>query len=83
VARRDGTRIQPLLDPHLRVGSRGEGILLEIPAYLRLSEGKQLLSLISVPMAVEFEQILACCSLEPCCFAVIAMLCVVTTSKTH
>ena len=26
--------------PHLRVGSGGEGVLLEIPAYLRLSEGK-------------------------------------------
>ena len=27
--------------PHLRFGSRAEGILLEIPAYLRPSEGKQ------------------------------------------
>jgi len=28
--------------PHLRVGSGGDGSLLEIPAYLRCSEGKQL-----------------------------------------
>jgi len=34
----------PLPRPHLRVGSGGEGILLEIPVYLRPSESKQLLS---------------------------------------
>jgi len=27
--------------PHLRVGQGGKGILLEIPAYLRFSKGKQ------------------------------------------
>ena len=59
---------------HLRVGSGGEGTLLEIPAYLRPSEGKQLLSFISVPTAVVFEQILACCILGLCCSAVIAVL---------
>ena len=33
----------PLLPrPHLRVGSGGEGISLEIPAYLRPSKGKQI-----------------------------------------
>ena len=37
----------PLPKPHLRVGSGQEGILLEIPAYLRPSEGKQLLSFVS------------------------------------
>lgn len=31
----------PLPRPHLRVGSGGGGILLQIPAYLRLSKGKQ------------------------------------------
>jgi len=30
-----------LLRPHLRVGSRGEDILLKILVYLRPSEGKQ------------------------------------------
>ena len=59
---------------HLRVGSGGKGIFLEIPAYLRCSEGKPHLSFISVPMAVAFEQILTCRSLGPCCSAVIAVL---------
>jgi len=45
--------------------------LLEIPAYWWPSEDKQLLSFISMPVAVAFEQILACCSLGPCCSAVI------------
>ena len=35
----------PLPSLHLRVGSGGEGVLLEIPAYLRPSKGKQLFSL--------------------------------------
>jgi len=64
----------PLPSPHLRAGSGGEGISLEIPAYLRPSEGKQLLSFISVPTAVAFGQIFTCCSLGPCCSAVIAVL---------
>lgn len=51
-----------------------KGLSLEIPAYLRPSEGKQLLSFISVPLAVAFEQILTCCSLGSCCSAVIAAL---------
>jgi len=50
------------------------GILLEIPVYLRPSEGKQLLSFASLLVAVAFEQILICCSLKPCCSAVIAVL---------
>jgi len=49
----------PLPRPHLRAGGGGEGILLEVRVYLRPSEGKQLLSFSSVPMAVVFEQILA------------------------
>jgi len=44
-----------LPSPHLRVGSGGEGILLEIPACWRPSEGKQLLSFIFVPTAVASE----------------------------
>jgi len=64
----------PLLRANLRVGSGGEGILLEILAYLRPSEGKQLLSSTSVPKAVAFERILTCYSLGPCCSAVIAAL---------
>lgn len=43
--------------------------MLEIPAYLSSFRGKQLLSLISV--AVDFEQIFACCSLWLCCCTII------------
>ena len=64
----------PLPRPHLRVGSGGKDILLEIPTYLRPSKAKQLLSFISVPTAVAFEQILTCCSLGPCYFAVVTVL---------
>ena len=67
----------PLLRPHLRVGSGGKGILLEIPAYLRSFESKQFLSFMSVPTAVVFDQILTCCSLGSCCSAVIAGLSIV------
>ena len=56
------------------VGSGSEGLSLELPVSLRPSEGKQLLSFISVPTAVVFEQILACCILGLCCSAVIAVL---------
>ena len=38
----------PLPRPHLRVGSGNKSNLLEIPVYLRPSEGKQFLSFISV-----------------------------------
>jgi len=47
--------------------------MLEIFVYLRPSEGKHLLSFISVPMAVVCEQIFACYSLGPCCSALIAL----------
>ena len=50
----------PLPRPHLRVGSGDKGILLEIPAYLRPSEGKQLLSVISAPTAALFGLVLIC-----------------------
>ena len=62
----------PLPRPHLRTASGGEGFLLEIPVYLQPSEGKQPLSIISVPMAVAFEQILTCCSLGP--FSLLSLL---------
>ena len=58
-----GILAPPLPRPHLSVGSGGKGILLEIPVYPHPSEGKLLLSFISVP--VVFEQILTC-SLGPC-----------------
>lgn len=60
--------------PHLRIVSGGEGILLGIPAYLRPSEGKQVLSLISVPVFATSECILTCYSLGHCYYAVIATL---------
>ena len=67
----------PLPRPHLGVGRGVESILLEVPAYLRPFEGKQILSFVSVSTAVVFEQVLACCSLGPCFFAVIAVICAV------
>ena len=69
------SQVPPLPRPHLRVGSGNKSNLLEIPVYLRPSEGKQFLSFISV--FVVFEQTLACCSLGPCFFAVIAVICAV------
>jgi len=60
----------PLPSPHLRVGSGGIGVLLEIPVLLRPSEGKQIISFVSVLGAVVFEQILTYCSLGPCCSAI-------------
>jgi len=62
----------PLPRPHLRVGSGGKEILLELPACPRPSEGRQLF--ISVLTAFVFEQILTCRSLGPCCSAFIAEL---------
>jgi len=44
----------PLPRPLLRVGSGGEGILLEIPVYLRPSGGKQLFFFIPVSLAFAF-----------------------------
>ena len=64
----------PLPKPHLRVGSGDKGISLEIPVYLMPSEGKQLISFISVPTAVAFEQIFTSCIIGPCCSAVTALL---------
>jgi len=52
----------PLPRPHLRVGNGSNAVLLEMPAYLRSSEGKQLLSFTSVHVDVAFEQTITCCS---------------------
>lgn len=50
----------PFPKGHLRVGPGGEVILLEIPVYLRSSEGKQFLFFVFfVLMAVVLEQVLA------------------------
>jgi len=48
--------------------------------YLRPSKGKQLLSFISVPMAVAFEKTLTGCRLGTCCSAVIAAISIVLQS---
>ena len=64
----------PLPRPHLRVGSEGKGFLLEVPAYLRPSEGEWIFSLISVPSAAAYEHLLLYSSLGPCCSAVTAVL---------
>ena len=61
----------PLPRPHLRVGSGGNGVLLEISTYMKPFEGKQgFFSFVSVSTAV-FGLILACYSLGPYCSAVI------------
>jgi len=70
--------VKPLFIPSqtsFRVGGGCKSILLEIPAYLRSSKGKQLLSFIFVPIVVLFEQVPTCCSLGPCCSASRALLC--------
>jgi len=66
----------PLLRPHLRVGSGGEGIFLVIPAYLRPSKGKETFPFVSVFVAAAFGLIFACCGLGLCYPALIAVLCV-------
>jgi len=60
------------LRPYLRVDSGG--ILIELTACLRPSQGKQLLCFVSAPTAVAFEQVLVCCSLGLCYSAVIPVL---------
>ena len=62
----DLTQDPPLPRPHLRAGSGDKDVLMEVPMYLRSSKGKQLLSFVSVPTAVAFEQVFACCSLGLC-----------------
>jgi len=64
----------PLPRPHLKVGSGGEGILLEIPAYLRPLKGKQLFFFVSMSTAAALGLILTCCSLGLCHPAIIAVL---------
>lgn len=67
----------PLPSSHLRAGSGGVGLLLKVLAKVWSSEGKYhfflLLLLLPVLMAIDFEQILTCSILGPCCSAVIAM----------
>jgi len=70
----DLTQDPPLPRPHLRAGSGDKDVLMEIPVYLRPSKGKQLLSFVSVPTAVAFEHIFACCSLRLCSSATTAAL---------
>jgi len=62
-----------LLRPHLRVGSGGECVLVEIPVYLRPSEGKHLYSFVSAS-AASLGLILTCCSLGLCYSTVIAVI---------
>ena len=60
--------------PYLRVGSGGKNFLLKVPAYLRPSEGEQILSFVSVLTAALDEQILFYSSLGPYCSADVAVL---------
>ena len=66
-------QVQPSPSPHLSAISGDESILLEIPAYLRPSKGKQLFSFVSASTAAALELILTCRSLGLCCPAVIAV----------
>jgi len=54
----------PLASIHLRVGSGGEGISLEISAYLRSSKGKLMgfFSFVSGSIAAAFGLVHICCS---------------------
>ena len=62
-----GWRQDPTLPrPHIRAGSGGKDILLEIPDYWRSSKGKQIFfffSSASVSTAAAFGLVLTCCSL--------------------
>ena len=49
-------------------------VSLAVSVHLRPCEGKQLLSLVSVPIAVVFVQVLTCCSRGLCYSVVIALL---------
>jgi len=72
----------PLPRSHLRVGSGVEGISLEIPAYLRPSEGKHLSSFVSASTAAALELILTCCSLRLCYPAVISVFSIMLRNYT-
>lgn len=56
MTRRGGTESNPS-QAHLRLGSGSEDILLEVSAYVRLSEGEQLFSFVSASMSAAFELI--------------------------
>jgi len=67
----------PLPRPHLRAGSGGEGISLDIPAYWKSSKGKQVFfsfSFVSVFTAATFGLVLICCSLGLCHLTIFAVL---------
>jgi len=64
----------PLPRPHLRAGSGGKGILLEIPADLRPSKGKQLFPFVSASMAAAFGVVLIRCSQRLCYPTIIAVI---------
>jgi len=57
----------PLSRPRLRAGSGGEGISLEVPAYLRPSKGKQLLSFVCGGCTWVYPRLLQPKALPPCC----------------
>ena len=63
----------PLLRLHLRVGSGGRGISLDIPLYLRLCKGKQFFFVFASTVA-EFGLFLICYSLGLCYSATITVL---------
>ena len=65
--------LEPGSSPYLRVGSGGEGFLLEILAYLRPSKGMCISSFVSASMAAAFGLILICSSLWLCHSSIIAM----------
>jgi len=68
------SQYSPLPRPHLRVSSGGEGISLEIPAYLSPSKGKRIFFFSFVSVAAAFGLILVCCSIGLRCPAIVAVL---------
>ena len=66
-------QVQPSPSPHLSAISGDESILLEIPAYLRPSKGKQLFSFVSASSIAALGFTFTCCSLGLCYPAVIAV----------
>ena len=68
---------------YVRVGSGGKGFLLEFPAYLTSSKGKQLFSFVSASTAAVFGLILTCCSVGFCHPLIIAVLSIRLYRYTH
>jgi len=59
---------------HLRVGSEGRGLSVEVPTSLRSLKGKQLISFDNASTAAALGLVFTCCSLGLCYPTAIAVL---------